>query len=355
MASVGNGKPVNTNMYIPNANSMGLRRIALVNYSQPVAKQRLELNHPAFVLLDMSDLGYSYDVKKTQAGIVTRDLKDKDITMKVAVNFKPSTGSSISDNFDVPMSNTSIYDGLEDFLARLGPNRSTTKVYDRRGILGNDVPDLAIEWKVPTGGNAMKTRYRDVVITDIQWTEVSTQYQAIVVDLTLKPVGPWYYRLTNSKTALSVDGQVVTSLASSVFSANQIFVDDIDMDGQILYGLKIDPYTSGGSSSNRVVGCYQISNSYTNDTEAFYGVGYTGSHNDAGAIYCGNLRGTPYIMSQEQPMWGMLLPGSPPELYITPGGIAISTGLQFYFKWSTTQAANFMCDFYAEINVPIKV
>lgn len=69
------GLPTNTNMYLPLADSPSIRKVSLVNFSNE--GYELSLNGPAFIMLDMSDLGMSYDIESIGSGIVSRKLRRK--------------------------------------------------------------------------------------------------------------------------------------------------------------------------------------------------------------------------------------------------------------------------------------
>ena len=85
------GLPTNTNMYLPLADSPSIRKVSLVNFSNE--GYELSLNGPAFIMLDMSDLGMSYDIESIGSGIVSRKLKEKDITYTLSTRFQAKPGT----------------------------------------------------------------------------------------------------------------------------------------------------------------------------------------------------------------------------------------------------------------------
>lgn len=236
------GFPTNTNIYAPLRDDPGIRKISLCNFS--LGDVVLDFNNPACILLDVSDLGFSYDIKVTPSGMVSREVKDKDIVLKILINYKERT---ITSGTYVDWDATT-YDALNDFLGKLGISKSKT-VTDRRGVLSKDIPDLVLKWDTPSKDGVkanssdpygVLSRYRDVVVSDIQWTEVDKQYQGIIVDLTLKPIGPWYYRrvvewynvaLGSSYSAIPGSSTMITGrfLSQEFFQKMPIYSHQLNM------------------------------------------------------------------------------------------------------------------------------
>lgn len=331
------GLPTNTNMYLPLADSPSIRKVSLVNFSND--GYELSLNGPAFIMLDMSDLGMSYDIESIGSGIVSRKLKEKDITLKVAINYKPdSTGA--------PVSGATIYDGLTFFLSKL---RNVPDGVDRRGCNIKDIPDLCLKWDVPTKNNGVTSRYRDIVITDIQWTEVDKQIQAIIVDLTIKPLGPWYYRFKYSYTGTS--NMYFNSNTSSFTNwayfrelGSSYAKEDMDLSSPFRYGVHIKPRSMEVSSA---YGLLEFGSNINSMTQAFYAY-LTTMSSDLG-VYFGNLRGTPYIINGEQNTSQNLLPGSPTDLMVCTEGY--NANVQFKLRSSVTMGY----DLELEYDIPIMI
>lgn len=322
------GLPTNVNKYMPMANSSLIRKISLINYS--ANGQETNLNSEAFCLLNCSDLGMSYDIKTSGSGIIKREMKEKDIVMKILINHTYSNGAR-----------ETTYDGLTDFLKRLKGWDTTP---DRRGLLPRTVPDLALKWTVPTEGGFTVNRYRDVVVTDIQWTEISQQYQGIVVDLTLKPIGPWYYRYTYLFTNQSMYSSG-TRLSGMQFLYSGYPID-INLFGDIRYDICIDntlltsdmPATielEGPVLNQRMAARVMVSNKYKAEYQR--------------KVHFGNLRGQPYIVSNGGYTWDGLLPNSPTHLTLIPEGSVSDFYITIYSWLSFTANVN------VEFNVPISI
>lgn len=67
------GLPTNTNLYMPLADSPAIRKLSLRNFSRNDGA--LSLNGPAYVLLDVSDLGTSFDLKMLGSGAYDKTQK----------------------------------------------------------------------------------------------------------------------------------------------------------------------------------------------------------------------------------------------------------------------------------------
>lgn len=349
------GFPTNTNVYAPLRNDPGIRKISLCNFS--LGDVVLDFNNPACILLDVSDLGFSYDISVTDGGVVSRKVKDKDIVLKILVNYKERT---ISAGTFVDWDATT-YDALNDFLGKLGISKNSD-VKDRRGIKSSTIPDLVLKWDTPSVNGVyadpndnygVLSRYRDVVISDIQWTEVDKQYQGIVVDLTLKPIGPWYYRHVIDITDIYL-GTSYTTLPSG---GNQRYIldtsvlpKDADLNSPIKYDLGICVKSHSNTTLNSV-GCLQFRHSInTNEVFAAYMSFEYNSYNPRWSHF-GNLRGTPYAINSTNAEWGALLPGSPNELYLLP---EVNLG-SCYFQAKVDGVSSPKVDVKIEYNIPITI
>lgn len=332
------GLPTNTNMYIPMSDNPSIRKVSIINFSND--DYELGLNGPAFVMLDMSDLGLSYDIKSTGNGVTSKSLKEKDITMKIAINYVPDSSGN-------PVSGATTYDALTFFLSKL---RSKPGNIDRRGCNISTLPDLCLKWDVPTnrsnvmlGQRAVVSRYRDIVVTDMQWTEVDKQYQAIILDLTIKPIGPWYYRIIGSTTVKSTNSSSFTRVSPSFTHFNQSAAKlDMDLYVPFRYGIKMKPTTI---SSGNQFGSIELQIDNTLETQAFYAYFSTSDN----GIYMGNLRGVPYIINSDKLTSQNILPGSP--LALSP----CTNGYLNYIAFNLKSSVNITAEYDVELNVPIAI
>lgn len=335
------GLPTNVNNYIPLSDSKSIRKISLINFSIPESggPTELDLNDPAHMLLDMSDLGFSYDVNVSSSGIVTRKIKEKDINLKILVNYATNS----SGRYDT---GTTTYDALTQFLSKLKVSQWSTTDFDRRGIASRTVPDLVLRWDVPTEASAainpdgVLSRYRDVVVTDIQWTEVDKQYQGILVDLTLKPVSPWYYRVVKSFTnkSISANGSFTVDMDKTV--QYPYLPEDADIYAPIKYNIKLST-SSSISGWHNIKFANQGSGSSDKEVMSFYAPLNA-------EVNFGNLRNVPYIISGANSMWECLLPGSPTELQLIPEALSA----HYYLKFTIDVAGTYRAD--VEFNIPIR-
>lgn len=351
------GFPTNTNIYAPLRDDPGIRKISLCNFS--LGQYVLDFNNPACVLLDISDLGFSYDINVTPSGMVSRKVKDKDIVLKILINYKErATTSGTYVDWDA-----TTYDALNDFLAKLGTAKTKTTT-DRRGIFSKDVPDLVLKWDTPSKSGVkanssdpygVLSRYRDVVISDVQWTEVDKQYQGIIVDLTLKPIGPWYYRrvfewcdvnLGTSYASIPGTGSLVNR---QILKAG-VLPEDADLQSPIKYdiGLKVNRHSS---STANAFGSIQFRHSINiSDVQAVY-MNFDYSSTVYQWSHFGNLRNVPYIINGDRATWCNLLPGSPNEMYLLPEVNAND----FYIQARVDGVSSPNVDFKIEYDIPILV
>lgn len=351
------GFPTNTNVYAPLRNDPGIRKISLCNFS--LGDVVLDFNNPACILLDVSDLGYSYDISVTNAGVVNRKVKDKDIVLKILLNYKERT---IAAGTFVDWDATT-YDALNDFLAKLGTSKDAN-VKDRRGIKSSSVPDLVIKWDTPSKDGVkanssdnygVLSRYRNVVVSDIQWTEVDKQYQGIVVDLTLKPIGPWYYRYVVEWYEATLGTSYVTLPGSAsnpgrTILKSGILPADADLNSPIQYDFGMCVTTHNNTTLNST-GCLTLRNSInTNEVFAAY-MNFEYNSSSPRWSHFGNLRGTPYAINSNNAEWGALLPGSPNELYLLPEVNAND----FYMQARVDGISSPKVDVKIEYDIPISI
>lgn len=345
------GLPTNTNLYMPLADSPAIRKLSLRNFSRNDGA--LSLNGPAYVLLDVSDLGSSFDLKILGSGAYDKTQKQKDINLKILINYMPDPSDPTG---KTPMANKSIYDALEDFLMKIGssdPNNA--KNYDRRGFDSMALPDLCLLWDTPTGGDTVtKTRYKDVAITEVQWTQVDKQYQGIIVELGLKPLSRWYYRIVKEIVRQDYTPQKYVACGPFEDSSGRIKYGNIaavnelnpshadftgaivDADAEIPWGVRMHLHSNSSSKNNNLYyGILWLPFTSYPSSERTGKITFQSRWNTSKLICIGNLRGVPYMNGdQDVNESNYVMPGSPTNVVLRPGGFYSSTD---YFALSVEQ------------------
>lgn len=346
------GLPTNTNLYMPLADSPAIRKLSLKNFSRNDGA--LSLNGPAYVLLDVSDLGTSFDLKMLGSGAYDKTQKQKDINLKILINYMPDPSDPTG---KTPMANKSIYDALEDFLMKIGSADPSNAVnYDRRGFDSMALPDLCLLWDTPTAGDTVtKTRYKDVVVTEVQWTQVDKQYQGIIVELSLKPISRWYYRIvkeivrydypaqkyvTCGPMETSSGGMTYGTIAS-INELNPSHADFagaiVDPDADIPWGvrMKMDSHTASSKRGNIYFGMLSIPFVAYPQSQRNGIITFQSKWNTTKLICMGNLRGVPYLNVEEDVRESnFVMPGSATNVVIRPGGFSSQ---EYYIKLCVEQ------------------